>query len=105
MVGTDRKVQGVTGAQPNRMLICEPGGGAEMNVRNRQNGEAFRAQPGEPSQSAGPTVRLDLSCPQLDRQGCGEFRCNPLADRELGRFLTVKPSQYNCGFYLPRQRR
>jgi len=98
-------VQGVTSAQTDRVLICEPGGDAEMNVRNRQNGEALPAQPGEPGQSAGPAVRFDLSSPQLDRQGRREFRCNPLADRELGRLLIVKPSQDTCGFYLPRQRR
>ena len=61
MVGTDRKVQGVASTQTKRVLICEPGGGAEMNVRNRQNGDALPAQPGEPGQSVRSVVRSDLS--------------------------------------------
>ncbi len=92
MIGADRKVQRVTSAQAKRMLIGESGRSAEMKARNRQNGEALRAQPGKPGQSVGPADRFDLLCPQLDRQSRGEFRYNPVADRKLIWLLIAEPS-------------
>ena len=83
MVGAYGEVQGVTGAQAERVLVGEAGGGAVLRGRDGEDGEAVRAQPGEHCQRVGAMRFVQLSGAQLDGEGRGELGCHPVADGQV----------------------
>jgi hypothetical protein len=103
MIGAERKVKGVAGAQAERMLIGKAGSGAEMEARNGQNAEAFRAKAPKGREYLDALGCVDLSGAQFDRKSCREFGDDPVADHQLIWRLIIEPLQHQICLWLPRE--
>jgi antitoxin (DNA-binding transcriptional repressor) of toxin-antitoxin stability system len=68
MIGADGKVQGISSAQTQHVLLREASGRAELQPRHRNDGEAVGSQPSKHRQGFGAVNGLDLPGAQLDRK-------------------------------------
>ena len=66
MIAADRKVQSISGAQAQYVLLDEAGRRAELQPRHRDDGKALRGEPSKCSQHIGSVSDSYVPSAQLD---------------------------------------
>src|SRR5271165_731693 len=100
MIGADGQMQGIAGAQAYCVLVHKAGSRAKVQSRHWNGYKAVGSQSSERRKRLGPISDPDLPGPQLDREGGGELRRDPIADCEIVLRLASKPVLHPLGFRL-----
>ena len=80
VLGADRQMHRIAGAQSRLMVVDETGCCAEVRACNRQYNEAFFDKVSECCETIGPMLRQDLCRSQLQGLSAGELGDGPVAN-------------------------